>query len=206
MQRGWEVCCLLSVRPLDPNSMLFHVPNVHVTALQSEALGIPRIEEASGAGEAAELDALRRIFRRADVDGIVVGAVASEYQHRRVNRIGHELGLPVFAPLWRLDPVHLVHEYLRAGMRIVFSSVSAAGLDASWLGRAWDAATVAKLLELRQTHGVHPCGEGGEFETLVLDAPFFRERIVVDRVDPSWSHDSGVWRVVKAHLEEKARR
>ena len=204
--RGWEVTHLLSIRPADPDSMLFHVPNLHVTPLQAEAMDLPLLEERADAGEEAELEALRRAFRRPRVDGILVGAIASDYQHSRVNRVAHELGLRVFAPLWRLDPAHLVRDYLRARLRIVFSSVSADGFDASWLGRLWDEAAVEDLLRLGATRGVHPCGEGGEFETLVLDAPRFRKAIEVTRARPDWRGTAGVWRVEEARLVEKPQR
>lgn len=204
MQRGWEVTHLLSIRPADPDSMLFHVPNVHVTRLHAEAIGVPLVEEPADPGESGELDAMRRAMSRADVDGIVVGAIASDYQHSRVNRVAEGLGLRVFAPLWRQDPHRLVDEYLRAGLRIVFSSVSAEGFDASWLGRPWDATTIEELRRLEARYGVHPCGEGGEFETLVLDAPFFRKAIRVDRAEPSWRGSSGVWRVDAATLVLKS--
>ncbi len=183
---------------------MFHVPNLSITALQAEAMGLPLIEVAAQPGEAGELDALRQGFRRADAEGIVVGAIASDYQHSRVNRVAAELGLRVFAPLWRQDPTQLVHDYLAAGLRIVFSSVSAEGLDASWLGRPWDAETVEDLLRLRETRGVHPCGEGGEFETLVLDAPFFHKAIEVLEATPIWTGTAGTWRVERAHLVGKA--
>ena len=203
MQRGWEVSSLLTVRPADPESMMFHVPNLPLTALQAESMGVPLLEETAKPGEPGELDALRRIFRRADADGIVVGAISSDYQHSRVNRIAEELDLRVFAPLWRQDPARLVHDYLAADLRIVFSGVSADGFDASWLGRAWDARTVKDLLDLHRARGIHPCGEGGEFETLVLDAPFFRKAIEVLEATPVWQGSSGVWRVDRAHLVDR---
>ncbi len=202
-QRGWEIGPLLTIRPADPESMMFHVPNLHLASLQAEAMGLPLLEETAAAGEEGELAALRRAFERSRAEGIVVGAIASDYQHSRVNRVAHVLGLPVFAPLWRQDPRQLVREYLRAGLRIVFSSVAAEGLDASWLGRTWDDATVADLLRLQESHGVHPCGEGGEFETLVLDGPMFRKRLVIDRAELLWTGRAGVWRVVAAHLADK---
>ncbi len=204
MQRGWDVRALLTIRPLDQESMMFHVPNLAVTSLQAEAMDLPLLEETAAPGEAGELDALKRIFLRADVDGIVVGAIASDYQHSRVNRVAQACGIRVFAPLWRQDPQQLVHDYLAARLRIVFSSVSAEGLDASWLGRAWDEAVVKELLDLHRTRGVHPCGEGGEFETLILDAPFFRKAIEVLEAVPVWQGGAGVWRVDRAHLVDKA--
>ncbi len=204
MQRGWDVTRLLSIVPEDRDSMLFHVPNLHLTPLLAEAMGLPLLQESASAGEAGELEALRRIFRRADADGVVVGAIASDYQHQRVNQAAAEAGLRVFAPLWRHDPRRLVRDYLAAGMEIVFSSVSAEGLDASWLGRRWDDGVVEDLLQLQDRRGVHPCGEGGEFETLVLDGPMFSKRVRVVRANTEWQGSSGVWRVMEARLESKA--
>jgi len=204
VQRGWELTHLLSIFPEDRDSMLFHVPNVHMTALLAEAMQRPLISELARAGEEGELDALRRIVRRVDVDGIVVGAIASDYQYERVNRVAEETGLRVFAPLWRHDPRRLLRDYLDSGLDIVFSSVSAEGLDASWLGRRWDASTIEDLLWLERTRGVHPCGEGGEFETLVLDGPLFHRRVEILRAESEWSGTAGVWRVLDARLVPKS--
>ena len=204
MQRGWDVTHLLSIIPEDRDSMLFHVPNLRLTPILAEAMGLPLLQESASGGEAGELEALRRIFQRVDADGLVVGAIASDYQHQRVNRAAAETGLRVFAPLWRHDPRRLVRDYLAAGMEIVFSSVSAEGLDASWLGRRWDNGVVEDLLRLQDRRGVHPCGEGGEFETLVVDGPMFSKRVRVVRANPEWQGSSGVWRVTDARLEPKA--
>lgn len=202
-QRGWDVTHLISIHPVDPASMLYHVPNLHLTPLLADAMDLPLIEERAGEGEAAELDALRRAMERADTDGVVVGAIASDYQHRRVNRVAHELGVRVFAPLWRREPEQLLHDYLAAGMDIRFSAVSAEGLDASWLGRPLDDLAVKDLLRLRDRVGLHPCGEGGEFETLVLDAPHYRQKLEVVDAEPVWEGHAGHWRVHEARLVGK---
>ena len=203
VQRGWDLTHLLSVFPEDRDSMLFHVPNLHLTAMLADAMGRPLVTETAKSGEEGELDALRRLFQRLDVDGVVVGAIASDYQHDRVNRVADETGLRVFAPLWRHDPRRLIRDYLAADFQIVFSSVSAEGLDASWLGRRWDEGVIEDLLRLQRVHGVHPCGEGGEFETLVLDCPLFRQRLEVVQAEPQWDGTAGIWRVLEARLVPK---
>ena len=204
MQRGWDVSHLISILPRDEESMLFHVPNIHLTPLLAEAMGRPLITETAEVGEDGEIDALRRAFRRVDGDGIVVGAIASDYQSTRVNRAAHEEGVRVFAPLWRRDPRHLIHDYLAAGFNIAFSSVSAEGLDASWLGRRWDERTLEDLVRLQEQRGVHPCGEGGEFETIVLDGPMFTQAIEVVRARSEWNRTAGRWRIEEARLRRKA--
>ena len=199
-QRGWEVSHLVSILPADPGSMLYHVPNLHVVPLLAEAMGIPLVQERAGEGEDAELGALRRALASTDADGVVVGAIASDYQHSRVNAVAHELGLRVFAPLWRLDQSMLLRDYLDAGIEAIFTSVSAEGLGPEWLGRRLDAAAADEILELHARVGLSPCGEGGEFETLVTFAPMFRQRLDIVSAEPVWEGPSGTLVVREARL------
>ncbi len=199
-QRGWDVGALVSILPEDPASMLYHVPDLHVVPLLAEAMGIPLVRERAGAGEGAELEALRRALTTIDVDAVVVGAIASDYQHSRVNGVAHDLGLRVFAPLWRLDQRRLLMEYIDAGIEAVFTSVSAEGLGKEWLGRPLDRPAAEELLELHRRVGLSPCGEGGEFETLVTYAPGFSKRLEISRAEPRWDGASGTYEVHEARL------
>lgn len=191
MQRGWEVTHLVTIRPQDPDSMMFHVPNLHLTPLLAEAMGIPLVTAEAEAGEEGELGALRESLKGLQVDGVVVGAVASDYQHSRVNRVSHGLGLRVFAPLWRLDPERLLRDYLAAGMRIRIVGAFAEGMGPEWLGRELDETAVTDLLRLHRQKGVNPVGEGGEYESLVVDAPFFRKRLEITGEDRHWEGQRG---------------
>jgi diphthine-ammonia ligase len=199
-QRGWDVARLVSILPEDPASMLYHVPNLHVVPLLAEAMGIPLVQEPSGTGEGAELEALRRALASLDVEGVVVGAIASDYQHSRVNEVAHDLGLRVFAPLWRKDQAALLRDYLDAGIQAIVTSVSAAGLGREWLGRTLDRAAAEELVRLSEGVGLSPCGEGGEFETLVTHAPGFSKRLEVVHAESKWHGSSGVFEISDARL------
>ena len=199
-QRGWDVTRLVSILPADPASMLYHVPDLHVVPLLAESMGIPVLQERAGAGEDAELEALRRALSKADVDAVLVGAIASDYQHSRVNGVADDLGLPVFSPLWRLDQERLLRDYLDAGIEAVFTSVSAQGLGREWLGRRLDPKAMKELLDLHRRVGLSPCGEGGEFETLVTFAPMFSRRLEILRAETSWDGSSGTLEIQDAGL------
>jgi len=200
LQRGWEVVRLVSVLPQDPASILYHVPNLHVVPLLAQAMEIPLAQERAGTGEDAELEALRRALVPLDVDGVLVGAIASDYQHSRVNAVAHDLGLRVFAPLWRLDQARLLQDYLDAGFEAVFTSVSAAGLGREWLGRRLDRTAADELLELHRRVGLSPCGEGGEFENLVTFSPMFSRKLEIVRGEPRWDGSAGVLEVRESRL------
>lgn len=199
-QSGLEVTSLVTILPREA-SMMYQVPNVEWASLSAEALGIPQLQERSEEGVRAELRALKTALGRTDAEAVVVGAVASDFQFVRVHEVCEALGLWVCAPLWRKDPEGLLREYAEAGFRILVVGVSAEGLDASWLGRLLDARARHDLALLHRTHGVHPTGEGGEFETWVLDGPNFRSGIAVREAETRWEGSSGTLLVRDASLD-----
>ncbi|HDI01623.1 MAG TPA: diphthine--ammonia ligase, partial [Candidatus Bathyarchaeota archaeon] len=138
-----------------------------------------------------------------DVDGVVSGAVRSRYQKERIDRICEELGLVSYAPLWGRDELSILRELVEKGFKVVFVGVFALGLDASWLGRELDEGAIRDLLALKERYGISLVGEGGEYETLVLDAPLYKARIELVDYEVSWDGYTGVLRVKSARLVPK---
>jgi len=177
---------LVTVRPPD-YSMMFHHPNVDATRLQAEAMDLEQVFVE--AGEEDWRDKLVEAFRGIGAKGIVTGAVASEYQRRRIDSIGEELGIPTYAPLWHKGDEALKEmlEYFDAYV----VAVAAEGLGPEYLGkRFWE-------LVKDKKKGIHPYLEGGEGETFVANAPFFKKGIDIKRWRKSWDGVRGV-----AHIEE----
>jgi len=202
-QRGWEVSNLITVVPEGDDSMLYHVPNVNLTPLLSECLEIRLTSRETELGEEKELDALKEVLSHADADGLVMGTIASDFQKSRVDAICHELGIRCFAPLWRQSQAALLADYLAAGFRIIITGVAAEGLDESWLGREIDEKARSELLELNRKFGLSPCGEGGEYETLVVDGPNFSRRLQVIEARKEFKGTSGIYRVLEARTVPK---
>ena len=177
-QQGRTVDVLLTLRPSDPDSMLFHTPNLDLVALQAEAWGKRhRAVVVPGEGEEAERAALREALS-GDTGWVVAGAIASSYQWARLHSVCFALGRPLYAPLWGKDPHRVVAEEIGAGLDIRFVQVAAEPLAPELLGRRLDTAALAELERIASTvRAVHVAGEGGEFETAVIDAPFFDRRI-----------------------------
>jgi ABC transporter with metal-binding/Fe-S-binding domain ATP-binding protein len=196
LEEGMAVERLLTVHP-DGDSYMYHVPGTELASLAAESIGIELVdihpdsfeaEKTTDVGEQgdAELAVLEDGLRALDDDlpggigGVTVGAVESEFQNSRVEAMSERLGIETFAPLWQRDPRQIAADMLTAGFEITIIRVAAGGLDESWLGRTLDADAMADLAELAQSHGVHPLGEGGEFETLVQDGPHMNRRIELD--------------------------
>jgi len=80
---------------------------------------------------------------------------------------------PLF-PLWERPTSAVASELLALGVSAVVSCVDTSQAPAALAGRRYDRALLDEL-----PPGVDPCGENGEFHTVVLDGPEFSEAIRV---------------------------
>ena len=199
--------CLVTLSPRREDSYMFHYPNVWVTGLQAEAMGVPQLMMPTEGVKEVELQDLAGVLslakERYRVEGVYTGAIASVYQKSRVERICAGLGLKCISPLWQIDPKVHLRNLLRNGFRAIMTSVSALGFDEGWLGRAIDEEAVRDLLELQSKYGLNAALEGGEGETLVLDCPIFTKRVEVLESRKHWGGDAGYLEITKARLVQK---
>ena len=198
-----EVVCLASVIPLREDSWMFHYPNIRLVDLFSEAVGIPIVKAESPGVKEEEVEDLKGLIERLDVEGVVTGAIASTYQKSRIDMVCEQLGLKSLAPLWHRDPLSILKELADLNFNAIITGVYAYGFTKEWLGKRIDARTIGALEELNKQYGVSLVGEGGEYETLVLDGPIFKKRIKIIDTETIWKHESGCFLVKKAALENK---
>jgi len=202
-----EVACLITVLPSNPESYLFHTPNISLTSLQAEAAGLPQVTVPSRGVEEAEVADLSRAIslgvEQHGIEGVVTGAIRSVYQATRIQRVCHDLDLWCFNPLWQRDEEEHLEEIVSSGFRFLISGVSAAPLGEAWLGREVDGAALDELKAVARRHRMNPAGEGGEYETFVLDAPFFRKRIEVLGASREYRGDHGIYRIGEARLVQR---
>jgi diphthine-ammonia ligase len=192
LKQGYEVV-LLTVEPPE-YSMMFHHPNVAMTRLQAEAMGLEQhfIKTTDEDWRGKVVRALSELFAKA----IVTGAVASSYQKDRIDGIAKELGIQSLAPLWHAGPEKM--EEMLATMEIYVSAVSARGLGPEFLGEP-----LKKLVRAKKPD-VHLFLEGGEGETFVADAPCFSKRIRITGWRKHWDGVRGVAEITDAGLEGKS--
>lgn len=178
-----EIKCLISIESENPDSWMFHTPNIHLVEKQAECLGIPLIKVKTAGEKEKELDDLKGAIVRAkeeyNIDGVVTGALYSKYQWTRVDKICGDLELVSIAPLWHIDPEEYMREIIKNNFKIILTKMAAYGLDKSWLGRVLNSKDVEKLVELNKRIQLSICGEGGEYESLVLDCPLFKKRMII---------------------------
>ena len=101
------------------------------------------------------------------------GSLFSIYQKERIEKICLDLGISAFAPLWHKNQVNYLKELVENKFEIIITKIAAYGFDENWVGKKIDSNSIKELIALEEKYKINPAGEGGEYETLVIDTPFF---------------------------------
>lgn len=207
-RRGLSVACLITVFSENEDSYMLHSSNINLVKLSSEALQIPLVTANTQGRKEEEVDDIEETVSLArskyDFDSLACGGIASVYQKTRVQRIADNCGLSMLCPLWGVDQKKYLYDLCDSKYDFILTSVSAAGLDDSWLGKRIDENSVHELVCLSEKFRFNPALEGGEGETLVLDCPIFQtKRLKILRTTTAWNGYSGKLVVHEACLEKK---
>jgi asparagine synthase (glutamine-hydrolysing) len=174
MRRNNSIDCLLTLESENSDSYMFDTRN-SIVEEQAEKLGIPLIVQETEGEKEEELEDLKKGLERAreeyGIEGVVAGAIESTYQRDRVENVCENLGLKVFTPLWQENPANYMRWLVREGFGIRMSHTAARGLDEEWRGKILDDDSLEELLDLAEEYRFHPAGEGGEFETEIVEFP-----------------------------------
>jgi diphthine-ammonia ligase len=206
MERN-EVACLITLVSENPDSYMFHTPNIRHTGQQAKAMGIPLLTWPTHGTKEEELGdlaaAIAAARERYGIQGIVTGAIESVYQAARVQRICQSQNLWCYNPLWQTNQIDYLRELLKENFSIIISGVYAYPFDASWLGAELTEERILMLDQLEKKYRINPSGEGGELETFVLDAPFFQKRIEILKASESYDSYRGQFVIEEMRLVEK---
>jgi ABC transporter with metal-binding/Fe-S-binding domain ATP-binding protein len=207
LKEGHEVVTLVTMKSKSKESFMYHVPNIHLTEHCAIALQLPLIVGTTSGEKEKELEDLKEILKdlkeQEDVEGVVSGAIASQYQKDRVDSICAELGLESIAPLWQQDQFSLIKEMLEKEFKIIVVGVFAGGLTEDWLGRIIDADAIEDLKKLQEKYKISFVGEGGEFESLVLDCPLYKKSLEIEQSKTHWDGSRGELEIKKVKLVKK---
>ncbi len=169
---GMQVSHFVTVVPENTESYMFHSANLAAVPVMADRCGAVYVEIRSAGVKEQEVSDMEKGLAELGVEGIIVGAIESEYQRSRVAAVCDRLGLKLFAPLWKMDPLTLMHE-VASRMDAVIVVCAADGLGENVLGKKIDGKLIGVLLSVQKSRRIHLAGEGGEYESLVLNAPCF---------------------------------
>ena len=142
-----------------------------------------------------------------EINAVSSGAILSNYQKNRVENICERLNLKSLSYLWELDQTDLLSQMINDNMNSILIKVCVIGLDKIDLMKNL-AEIKNKLMKLKKEYGINVCGEGGEYETITLDSPIYKKKIVIDEFEII-CHSKDIYSPVyytiikKWHLENK---
>jgi len=229
IMQGWQVEAMITVHVTSDDSMMFQLPNTSLAGLQAYSIGVPWLPILSKGNEEEEIEDLENgirgesdvglAFERVkndteaidfpdelilktddlEIDALVVGALRSDYQKTRIERMCEKLGLISYCPLWHHDPEEHMHSLIEHGFEVRIVSVSTDGLGEEWLGKKITQQSLEELTRISKKFRFNLDGEGGEFETIVVDAPHMSQRIAVSG-HSNWEGNRGSWILESADL------
>ena len=178
-----ELTCLISIFSENPESYMFHTPSIEKTKKQAEVMEIPLIIQRTKGIKEDELKDLEEVIKTAKqkykIQGIVSGAINSVYQASRIQKICDKLNLECFNPLWQKNEEEYLSELIQNKFKAILVGVFAYPLNKSWLGREINNEFIKEIKELNKKYKIHLAGEGGEYETFVLNCPLFKRELKI---------------------------
>ncbi|MBT7706176.1 diphthine--ammonia ligase [archaeon] len=183
---GHSLSCFLSIQSKNENSFMFHTPAIELTKKQAGLCGVPfLLRETEGRKELELMDLeelIKDAIKRYKIEGIVTGAVESVYQASRIQEICNNLGIECFNPLWQMDQWELLDKLIKEGFDIIIVGVFAYPFDDKMIGRKIDKSFLDELRVVHKKLGINPAGEGGEFESLVVNCPLFSKELSIKEI------------------------
>ncbi len=168
-----EVVGLLTTVNATAERVAMHGVRRSLLEAQAEAVGLPLHVVAlpwpcPNDVYEARMGAVVASARADGVEAAVFGDLFLEDVRRYRERMLEGSGLTPVFPLWERPTGALAQRLLAVGMRAVVTCVDLGQAPRELAGRWFDAAFLADL-----PPSVDPCGENGEFHTLVVDGPGF---------------------------------
>lgn len=183
-KQGYDLSCLISIFSENPDSYMFHTPSISRVKKQSEVMKIPlEIQKTKGEKEKELKDlktVIRNVKRKYSIDAIITGTVESAYQASRIQKICNDLDLDCFNPLWQKDQFELLQDLIKNDFKIIITGVFAYPLDKSWLSKEINEKFIKDISIFFDKFRINPAGEGGEYETFVLNCPLFSKELKIN--------------------------
>jgi len=178
MQQGFDVKLLLNFISRESKRGCFHGIEGRLLKFQAERIGIPLVQKEVSPDMnkyEEEFKAAVNELRGDDIGSMVFGDIYLLEHESWIDRVCKDLKINALEPLWNNSPENIIDEFLKAGFKTVIVSCKADIMGKEFLGRLVDKELVKELKQ----KGICPCGEKGEFHTLVVDGPIFKKPIKI---------------------------
>ena len=192
IQQGYDVKLLLNFISRESKRGCFHGIEGRLLKFQADLIGIP-LEQREVSPDMnkyeEEFKAAVSELRGKDIGSMVFGDIYLLEHESWIERVCGDLKIKPLEPLWESDPESIIDEFISSGFKAIIVSCKADIMGREFLGRYVDKSLVEEL----KNRGICPCGEKGEFHTLVVDGPIFSKPIKILEAEPIikegfWKH------------------
>jgi len=197
LTQGYKISHLANFVSQEFKRVSFHGTEAELIQLQSQATGIPLLQKATTwDGYEQEFKEGVKSLLPQGIRGMVFGDIFLQEHRDWVERVCGELGIEAILPLWNKDTEKIFTDFIDAGFEAIIVSAKDELIDKDWIGQRVD----RKFLAYLKTKNIDPCGENGEYHTLVVNGPLFKRRIeiiesrTINR-DNHWLLDTGKYRL-----------
>jgi diphthine-ammonia ligase len=124
--------------------------------------------------ESKFIGALQNLKKEYSLDAAVFGDIDLQPHRDWEEKVCKAAGLKAILPLWQQDRVELVKEMIESGIQTMIVSCNTQ-MGEYYLGKIM----TLELAEELETKGIDPCGENGEFHTMVMNCPLFSDAVTL---------------------------
>lgn len=193
---GYLIERLVTFAPPNPE---FLAHPISVMRMQAQAMGFPHeVVEISSDARAGYRNAFTRLRQQNGIAALITGDIdLVEGMPNFVRECCQGMDMEVLMPLWQRNRSELMRQLVELNFEVIFTLVKQPWFTTDWLGRRIGVESLLALEDLHRVNGVDVCGENGEYHTMVLDGPIFRERLTLELGAPKQTGQM-------AHLSIKA--
>jgi len=180
IRQGYRVSYLVNFISKEYQRVSFHGTEARLIQLQSEALGIPLLQQETSWDnyEPAFKQAVSSLIPEG-IEGMVFGDIYLEEHKQWVERVCGELGIKALEPLWGWTTEEVLHTFIGNGFEAVVVSAQADLIGPEWVGQP----VSRPFLDYLRSKNIDLCGENGEYHTLVINGPIFNKKIELTKTD-----------------------
>jgi uncharacterized protein (TIGR00290 family) len=180
-QQGLEVSCLFNMAREDGERSRSHGFSTELLSMQAQAMGLPLVQgQATWDGYETEFQRVLAALKEHGISEGVYGDIDLEPHREWVERVSRNCNIKPHLPLWGADQDVLLREFIDTGFQAIIVVVKADIMGPEWLGRELNDEFIT---DLAAAGGITPCGEAGEFHTLVIGGPLFRQSLVIEKAE-----------------------
>lgn len=174
IQQGNELKVLINMMNENGKISRSHGLPLSILQQQASAISVPLLATPTSWNDYKQhfVDTLRQIKQAHSIQAMVFGDIDLQAHRDWEEMVCAEAGLEAMLPLWQQGRRQLVDQMIQSGIEAIIVSCNTQ-MGEAYLGRA----ITYEVADELEKAGIDACGENGEFHTVVINCPLFRQPV-----------------------------